>query len=294
MSPTRSLALDRPRLLAIVNATPDSFHADSRAGGVDEGLARAEQALAEGADAIDIGGESTRPGAARVAAEEQIARVVPLVRAIRASPGDLANLPITIDTTLPQVAEAALDAGADAINDVSGATEGGRQMLALAAARRAGLILMHRLRPPEHDDFSDRYPAPPVYTDVVAEVRAFLAGRADEALAAGVPREAIVLDPGLGFGKSPDQNLELVRRSRELLTLGFPLLSAASRKSFVGRVSRPETPQTVPGARLAGSLAFSVMHLAAGARLFRVHDVGPQREALLAAWAIAAGAAGRD
>ncbi|VAX40881.1 Dihydropteroate synthase, partial [hydrothermal vent metagenome] len=183
---------------------------------------------------------------------------------------------------------------ADAINDVSGATEQPEAMLALAARTGAGLILMHRYCPPEEDKYSDRYTREmadrdsrePEYADVTTDVREVLVDRAMAAEAAGVAREAILLDPGLGFGKTVEQNLELVRQTGEFVKTGYPLLSAASRKSFVGRVSCPEAAQTDPGDRLAGSLAFSVMHLVAGARVFRVHDVAAQREALLAAWAI--------
>ncbi|MFG0260329.1 MAG: dihydropteroate synthase [Phycisphaerales bacterium JB041] len=285
----RVLTLDRPRVMAIVNVTPDSFFANSRADSASAALAMAEQAVREGADMLDIGGESTRPGAARVDEAEQIERVVPVVEAVRAprDPG-VASIPISIDTTLPAVAHAAIEAGADAINDVSGATECGGSMLGVAAATGAGLILMHRLVPPGEDSYSDRYADEPEYADIVAEVRGVLSARAAAAEAAGVARAAIVLDPGLGFGKSVEQNLEIVRRTGELLGGGYPLLSAASRKSFVGRVSLPGAEQSSPAERLPGSLAFSVLHLAAGARVFRVHDAGPQRAALDAAWAILA------
>jgi dihydropteroate synthase len=282
----RGLVLDRPRLLAVVNATPDSFYAGSRASGVDGALTLAQAAVDAGADGLDIGGESTRPGAARVNAAEQIERVVPVIRAIRAVGGRLGEVPISVDTTLAAVAGEALAAGADAINDVSGTTEEPDAMLALAAETGAGLILMHRARPPELDEFSDRYAEEPVYADVMGEVRGVLLDRAHAAEAAGVSREAVLLDPGLGFGKTVGQNLELVRRTGELVSAGYPVLSGASRKSFVGRVSVPEASRTDPEDRLAGSLAFSVMHLAAGARVFRVHDVEAHRAALAAAWAI--------
>jgi len=285
----RSLTLDRPRVMAVVNVTPDSFFAGSRAGSIDAAVSMASQAVREGADMLDIGGESTRPGAARVDETEQIGRVVPVIQAIRGhNDPALAAIPISIDTTLPAVARAAIDAGADAINDVSGATECGETMLAVAAATGVGLILMHRLLPPEQDSFSDRYELEPEYADIVAEVRSVLLSRAAAAERAGVARGSIMLDPGLGFGKSVEQNLELVRRSGELLSGGYPLLSATSRKSFVGRVSLPGVEQTSPEERLPGSLAFSVLHLASGARVFRVHDAGPQRAALDAAWAIVA------
>ena len=282
----RSIRLDGPRLMAIINTTPDSFFEGSRAESIDAALAMARRAVEEGADLLDIGGESTRPGSARVSEAEQLDRVVPVVRAIRAADGPVGEIPISIDTTLATVARAALGAGADAINDVSGATEQPEPMLALAAETRAGLVLMHRARPPEQDRYSDQYAETPGYRDVVTEVARVLDDRALAAMAAGVAHGAVLLDPGLGFGKSVEQNLELVRRTGEITSLGFPVLSAASRKSFVGRVASPESPQTAPTDRLAGSLAFSVMHLAAGARVFRVHDVAAQREALLAAWAI--------
>lgn len=284
----KSLPLDRPRLMAVVNTTPDSFFAPSRAADVDAAVEIAAAAADAGADMLDIGGESTRPGAARVPEAEQIGRVVPVIAAIRGAGGPLASLPISVDTTLPGVAQAAIQAGADAINDVSAGSEGGDGMLGLAASSGVGLVLMHRLVPPDRDRFSDRYEQEPEYGDVVADVRDALLARAAAAEAAGVHRDAILIDPGLGFGKSVGQNLELVRRGAELAAGGYPVLSAASRKSFVGRVSDPAREQTSPEDRLPGSLAFSVLHLAAGARVFRVHDVGAQRAALSAAWAIVA------
>lgn len=294
MSRTRALALDRPRILAILNLTPDSFYAGSRADSPGAAVDMARAAIDAGADGLDLGGESTRPGAARVQEHEQIHRVVPVVRMIRAAGGPLADVPISVDTTRPAVARSAIEAGADAVNDVSGATEEPEAMLALAAATGAGLILMHRYRPPGLDRYSDDYSrdvaeqdaGPPVHGDVTADVRGVLVERARAAEAAGVARGSILLDPGLGFGKTVEQNLELIRRTGDLTGAGYPVLSAASRKSFVGRVSLPEAARTDPADRLAGSLAFSVMHLAAGARVFRVHDVAAQRQALLAAWAI--------
>lgn len=283
----RWIPLDRPCVMAVINSTPDSFFAASRAVTVGAALRRAESAVAEGADILDIGGESTRPGASRVREDEQIERVVPVILAVREHADErVARIPISVDTTLPRVAQAALEAGADVVNDVSGATEAGGEMLGVAAEAGAGLVLMHRLVSPESDSYSDRYEREPAYRDVVAEVRDALAARAAAAEAAGVSGACLVLDPGLGFGKSVAQNLDLVRRTDELLRVGYPVLSAASRKSFVGRVSRPDVEQTSPEERLPGSLAFSVAHLAFGARVFRVHDVGAQRAALDAAWAI--------
>lgn len=286
LSTIRSLSLDGPRIMAILNATPDSFsdggaHLDPAAA-----LEAATRFLSDGADLIDIGGESTRPGATRVSERTQIGRVVPVIRAIRDA-GLL--VPISVDTTRAAVAEAALDAGADAINDVSGGEED-PGMVDLAAARGCGLVLMHRLRPPERDAYSDRYDAgdEPVYGDVVGTIRSALLAKAESAMRRGVSRGSLVLDPGLGFGKTVEQNLALVRGTRELASCGFPLLGAASRKSFVGRASMGPGDADPPGAedRLGGSIACSVAQLFGGVRMFRVHDVGEQARALRAAWSI--------
>jgi dihydropteroate synthase len=277
----KSIALDRPRLIAVLNLTPDSFYDGGRLPTVEAALRAAERALEEGADALDLGGESTRPGAAPVTADEQARRVIPVVEAIRSRAGPLAQVPISVDTRLASVARAALDAGADIINDVSAGRDD-PAMLPLAAERRTGLVLMHRLRSPSEDSYSDRYQRPPLYDDVVAEVAAFLRDRAAAAVAAGIAPERTVLDPGLGFGKTVAQNLELVRRTPELAALGFPILSALSRKSFVARAAG--MADSTPGQRLEPTLALSVAHLAAGARLFRIHDVAPHARALAAAW----------
>jgi dihydropteroate synthase len=269
--------------MAIINCTPDSFHQDSRVSDKHAGLHAAELAVQHGADMLDIGGESTRPGAARVDADEQLRRVLPVIEAIRNSPSPLCDTLISIDTTLSKVAQACLSAGADAVNDVSGGQDD-PQILRVAAQARAGLVLMHRPFVPEADQYSDAYTTPPVYSDVVAEVIAALRQATTTAQQAGVRSEAILWDPGLGFGKGLQDTLTLIERTSELLAQGFPVLSGTSRKSFVGRVSLGR--DSTPSERLAGSLAFSVTHLWHGARLFRVHDVGPQREALAAAWAL--------
>ena len=280
VSASRSLALDVPRLLAIINTTPDSFFDASRVPTLEEALARATRAVDEGADALDIGGESTRPGSTPVPPGEQVARVVPLIRAIRSARATIADIPITVDTTSAAVAQAALDAGADAINDQSAGRDD-PDMLPLVAKRRAGIILMHRLARPREDSYSDKYTAAPTYSDVVKEVADFLISRAHAAINAGIAPESIVLDPGLGFGKTVEQNCELVRRTAELHSLGFPLLGASSRKSFVGRVSLSR--DSTPAERLPGTLAFSIAQFLGGVRLFRVHDVPEHRAALAAA-----------
>jgi dihydropteroate synthase len=281
------LVLDRPRVVAILNVTPDSFFdgaALSSAGCTDQGAVResAQRAVEHGADAIDIGGESTRPGAESVDEETEVARVLPALRAVRSLRGAAGSIPLTIDTTKARVARAALDEGANAVNDVSaGLHDPG--MLPLVAQRGAGVILMHRLAPPERDSYSDQYRHPPRYDDVVMTVRTFLSARLDAAARAGIPHESVVVDPGLGFGKSVEDNLALIARSGELLTLGRPLMSALSRKSFVGRVSLGR--ESSPSERLAGTIALTVAHLYACARIFRVHDVEACVQALSAAWA---------
>lgn len=285
MANARSLSLDRPRILAIINCTPDSFSDGGALNSLEAGLAHCMSCLEAGADALDIGGESTRPSAAPVAPAEQISRVIPLIAALRARGIDA---PVSIDTTSAHVARAALDAGADAINDVSGALDDA-DMLALAAERGAGLILMHRLRPPAQDRYSHAHASEPDYSaspgGVVGAVCEFLSRRAADAISAGVARDSLVLDPGLGFGKSVAQNFLLIRETDELLRLGFPVLSAASRKSFIGAVTGIEHPAQ----RVAGSVAVSVAQHAMGIRLFRVHDVAAHCHALAVAHAIAGG-----
>lgn len=278
----RSITLDEPRLMGVLNVTPDSFADGGSYADASAAADAAERLADQGADLIDIGGESTRPGAERIPPDEQIRRVVPVVRALRARGGPLAHIPISVDTTLAEVARAALDAGADAINDVAAGHESGT--LALAAERSCGLVLMHRRLPPGEDSYSDRYARPPESTDITGDVAAFLAERLAAARAAGVREEAILIDPGLGFGKSVEQNAALIAQTPRLLALGRPVLSALSRKSFVGRLSLGRDSE--PGERLFGTLALSVAHLLAGARVFRVHDVGPHREALRAARAV--------
>ena len=265
--------------MAILNVTPDSFADGGRLTSPSLAADAAKRAADEGADLLDIGAESTRPGARRIDASEQIRRAAPAIAAIRAAG---VSLPVSIDTPRAEVARAALDAGTDAVNDVSGGTEDAG-LLPLIAERDAGVILMHRAAPPPKDQYSDRFKQEPDFgpAGVVAAVRTALGGYLDRARAAGIDAEAIVLDPGLGFGKNVQQNLDLIRGTPDLLALGRPVLSALSRKSFVGRVSLDR--DSAPSERLAGTLACSVRHWGLGARLFRVHDVAAHREALAAA-----------
>lgn len=279
IGPDRTLSLGQPRLIGILNVTPDSFH---DGGNWHEPKAAADRALAmieDGAAMIDVGGESTRPGATRVDASEQVERVVPVVERIR----DVSNVAISVDTTRAAVARAALAAGANVINDVSAGTEE-PELLDVVAEASAGVILMHRLVEPAEDTYSDRYETAPCYGgDVVAAVRRALTERVAAATEHGVQSDHIVIDPGLGFGKTVEQNYELVAGTARLAELGRPILAAASRKSFIGAASGAPDP----GDRLPGSLALSVLQWQHGIRLFRVHDVAAHRQALAVAIAAA-------
>lgn len=279
---SRSIDLASPALMAIINCTPDSFFDGSRIEHSSNAVEAARCALHEGAAMVDIGGESTRPGSAPVDPEEQIRRTVPVIAAIR-SARDLDTLAISIDTTRAAVARAALDAGADAVNDVSGLADDRDEMIELLSSTRAGYILMHRRLPPARDSYSDRYSQTPEYGDVVEDVRAFFEQSLRTLAERGIEPGRVLLDPGLGFGKSVEQNLELIRRSTEFAGLGRPILSGLSRKSFVGRVAFGRDSD--PAERLEGTLALSVLHLASGARMFRVHDVAACASAIRAAWA---------
>jgi len=281
IGPDRVLSLDPFALMGVVNMTPDSFSDGGQFATVDEALAHALQLVDEGATIIDVGGESTRPGALPVAVDEQIRRVVPLVARIRTR----SNVAISIDTTSAAVAHAALEAGADLVNDVSAGRDD-PEMFRLVAKRGAGIVLMHRLVAPGDDTYSDRYAKEPAYGDVVRDVCDFLVERADAAINAGIARDLIAVDPGLGFGKSVSQNYELLARTSEIAALGFPVLVGASRKSFLGAVSGRSDPEQ----RIIGSVVAAVAAYGGGARIVRAHDVGAHREALLIAHAVLRGA----
>lgn len=266
-----TLDLSRAHLIGILNCTPDSFSDGGCWRDAAHAVDGALEMLDAGASGIDVGGESTRPGAVRVPAQSQLDRVLPVIKGIRAQ----SSAPITIDTTLAPVAEAALDVGADAINDVAAGLEDG-DMLALASRRDCGIVLMHRLRPPDADRYSDAYEAAPAYDDVVGEVRSWLEVRAQAALEAGVHETSICIDPGLGFGKSVSQNWSLIAASDQFVVTGLPVLAAASRKSFIGAV----IGEPNPAARDAASAVVAAMQHAGGVRLFRVHDVAVHVAAL--------------
>ena len=273
----RAIDLGTPNLIGIVNCTPDSFSDGGRWRDTDHAVDGALEMLG-GAVGVDVGGESTRPGAERVDAETQCARVLPVIEGIRRQ----SQQPITIDTTLASVAEAALDAGATAINDVAAGTED-EAMFDLAAERQCGLVLMHRLHPPEADSYSTAYAQPPAYEDVAADVLTWLGHRASAAEAAGVDPACICIDPGLGFGKSVEQNWALIAASDRFVATGRPVLAAASRKSFIGAVAGGGAPEALDEA----SAVVTAIQYMLGLRLFRVHSVSQHDAALEAMGAFA-------
>ncbi|MBO8126336.1 MAG: dihydropteroate synthase [Firmicutes bacterium] len=244
-------------IMGILNVTPDSFSDGGRYLEPEAAIRRARQMVDEGADIIDVGGESTRPGAEFVSEEDELARVIPVVSQLAK---ELA-VPISVDTTKYRVAEASLEAGASIINDISGLQFEPR-LADLAAKYRAGLVLMHTRGTPREMQKN------PVYTDVVAEVLSFLQSAVDQALARGVSREQIILDPGIGFAKTCEHNLEILNRLAEFRTLGYPLLLGTSRKSFIGKVLDLPVDQ-----RVEGTAASVALGIAAGADVVRVHDV---------------------
>ena len=255
----------RPLVMGIVNATPDSFSDGGRAFGLEAGLRHARQLIAEGADLLDIGGESTRPGAAPVSADEESARVVPLIEALRRE----TDLPLSIDTLKPDVARAAVAAGAAIWNDVSAL--GAPGAIETAAELGCDVILMHMQGEPRTMQVDPRY------DDVEAEVTGFLLDRARAAEAGGVARERLWLDPGIGFGKTVQHNLVLIAGLRGLVAKGYPVLLAASRKRFIAAL---DPAQTEPDQRLGGSIAAMLAGAQAGCAMVRVHDVAACVQAL--------------
>ena len=259
------------RLMGILNATPDSFSDGGRFAGPAEAVEAGLDMARQGATILDVGGESTRPGAERVPAAEQIRRVLPVLRGLReAAPG----VALSVDTTRAGVAEAAAEAGAGIVNDVSAGLDD-PELLPLAAERGLRVVLMHKRGEPA------MMQAAPAYEDVVAEVVAHLRERAAAAAAAGVAE--VWLDPGIGFGKTLDHNLTLLRGLPTLVAEGHPVLLGTSRKSFLARLD-PAAQR--PGDRLPGTLATAVLGLAAGVAIFRVHDVAAHRQALATAAAV--------
>jgi len=255
----------RPLLMGILNVTPDSFSDGGLHHATADALAHGKRLIADGADIVDVGGESTRPGADPVAEGEERARVVEVVEALARVPGEAR---LSIDTAKVEVARAAIEAGAGIVNDVT-AFRTEPEMGGLVASAGVDCCLMHMLGEPRTMQQDPRY------DDVVSEVKAFLEERLSFAVAEGVPEERVWLDPGIGFGKTLDHNLELVRRLDEIVALGRPVVIGTSRKSFLARITGRE--RIGP---LAGTVASNVLAHARGAAVFRVHDVAEVRDAL--------------
>jgi dihydropteroate synthase len=262
--------------MGVVNVTPDSFSDGGLYLDEEAAIAHGRELAAQGADILDVGGESTRPGAEAVSAAEERGRTEAVVKALAA-----AGHTVSIDTSKLEVAEAALDTGAAIVNDVT-ALRGDPEIAALCAERKVGLVLMHMQGDPRTMQESPRY------EDVVDEVKAFLAERLETAVAAGVSEERIWLDPGIGFGKTLQHNLELLRRLGELRELGRPLVVGTSRKSFIGKIDGSEVDD-----RLGGTIASSILAAAEGADVLRVHDVREASQALKVAGAILEGTAAK-
>jgi dihydropteroate synthase len=252
-----------PLIMGVVNVTPDSFSDGGEFLDPRRAIEHAAQLVREGADVLDVGGESTRPGAGGVDAEEESRRVLPVLDGLVG-----VGVPISIDTSKAEVAAAALDAGAGWVNDVT-ALRGDPDLASLCAERRCEVVLMHMLGTPRTMQEDPRY------DDVVEDVRAFLGSRIEAAISAGVEEQRIWIDPGIGFGKTVEHNLDLLRRLGELRELGRPILVGTSRKSFIGKI----TGRGVDG-RLGGTIASNVLAVANGADGVRVHDVAEIRDAL--------------
>lgn len=269
--PSPVVGMTLPLVMGIVNVTPDSFSDGGRHDSVQAALAHGLKLIADGADILDVGGESTRPGAAPVTPEQEQARVVPVIRALRAQG---VKVPVSIDTRNASTARAALDAGADIVNDVSAATHDPR-MLSLCAERHCVLILMHMKGDPTNMQQEPRY------DDVVREVRDYLLGRVEAAVAAGCAREALWLDPGFCFGKLPEHNFALVRSLGELRATGHPVLLGVSRKSSLGGLTGRPVEDREPE-----SLAAGLIGALKGASVLRVHEAGWMKRALRVAQAL--------
>ena len=262
--------MDGFRLMGVVNVTPDSFSDGGEFLDAGRAVRHGRRLLEEGADIVDVGGESTRPGAAPVGVEEELRRVMPVVEG-------LAGAEISIDTSKAEVARRAIAAGATMVNDVT-ALRSDPELTEVVAQAGTEVCLMHMLGDPR------TMQADPRYGDVVSDVKAFLEQRMAFAVSGGILEERILLDPGIGFGKTVDHNLELLRRLDEIVALGRPVVIGTSRKSFLGRITGAQVGERVPG-----TIATNVLALERGATVFRVHDVAPARDALAIALATVTG-----
>ncbi|MEP6490954.1 dihydropteroate synthase [Microcoleus vaginatus GB2-A3] len=257
----------RTYLMGVLNVTPDSFSDGGDFNTIESALAQAENMVKSGVDIIDIGGQSTRPGAVEISLAEEIDRVIPLVQILRQKRDTFGSVPISVDTTRAQVAQAAVEAGADIINDISGATFDS-EMLSTVAKLKVPIILMHiRGTPQTMQKLTD-------YRDLIGEIGEFLESRIAAAVAAGIDKSQIILDPGIGFAKTYSQNLEILRYLRKFRVLNCPILVGVSRKSFIGHIlNQPEAKQ-----RMWGTAAACTGAIANSADILRVHDVREMRD----------------
>lgn len=262
---------DRTLIMGVLNVTPDSFSDGSCYFDCRKAVERGLQMAEEGADIIDIGGESSRPGASPVTARQEIARVVPVVKSLS---GNL-KIPVSVDTTKSQVAQKALEAGAEIINDISALT-GDQKMAAVVRKANAALVLMHMRGKPENMQTGDL-----AYDNLMDEITGYLKSRCEKALAAGIERERIVIDPGIGFGKTYEDNCKIINRLEELKTLGLPVMIGTSRKAFIGKVTGGNPLERIEGT--AATVAFSIMN---GCHIVRVHDVASMKKVAAMADAI--------
>ncbi len=263
----------KPQIMGILNVTPDSFSDGGKYTYVEAAVNHGKQMIDEGADIIDIGGESTRPGSARVDAQEQIDRVVHIIKAISVTIPE--HVSISIDTTRAKVAEAALDAGARIVNDVSGGNDD-PDIIQLCVDRKCPYIIMHMQGSPETMQNDPRY------ANVVEDILGFLVNRAEECEKQGIAKDKLCIDPGIGFGKTREHNLELLHHLNRFTETGYQVLLGTSRKRFMGTICQVNSPEELIGA----TTATTTLGVMSGVSIFRVHDVKPNRQAADVAWAI--------
>jgi len=268
-----SLPFDRPILMGVVNVTPDSFSDGGKYATLESAVAHARLLIEEGADMLDIGGESTRPGAQPVPLDEERRRVLPVIEALAEC-----GVPLSVDTRKPELMEEAIRAGASMVNDIGGLES--RFALDVLARSSAGVCIMHKQGDPQTMQQN------PVYREVVSEVRDYLAARVAVAIDTGIARERIVIDPGFGFGKTYEHNLALLRRLPELIGLGLPVLAGLSRKAMLGQITGRSAEQ-----RVHASVAAALFAVQQGAHILRVHDVTATRDAI-SVWTALAGTIG--
>lgn len=265
-----------PLIMGILNVTPDSFSDGGKFQDIEQALNQIKKMIEEGADIIDIGGESTRPGSKRISAEEQKKRILPVIQAIRSEVSE--KVLISIDTTLSDVAEAAMECGASMINDISAGCDD-QNIFSVVSQHQCPYIMMHMQGTPA--TMQDN----PVYENVVEEVRNFLIERTEIAIDKGVERKNIIIDPGIGFGKTMEHNLKLMARLDQFVDTGFPVLLGTSRKRFMGTICANTPPDQLIGA----TCATTVLGVLAGIKIFRVHDVRANRQAADVAWSVLQG-----